>query len=124
MLSRIVQGAGPNVEAGHIRPTVRSLGTTAFAEKLCILHSEFTQRFADFDIQKSRFELLSNPFAAEVEKAPTNLQMELIKLQCSDALKSKYDAVGASQFPQFITDTMPQLHTEAALMLSMFGSTS
>uniref|UniRef100_A0A3P8RHG8 Uncharacterized protein n=1 Tax=Astatotilapia calliptera TaxID=8154 RepID=A0A3P8RHG8_ASTCA len=94
-----------------------------FAEKLCVLSTEFTWRFADFDAQKCRFELLSNPFAVDVAKAPTNLQMELIELQCSDTLKSKYDAVGASQFPHFIPDTMPGLRTHAAQMLSMFGST-
>uniref|UniRef100_A0A3P9DNK1 SPIN-DOC-like zinc-finger domain-containing protein n=1 Tax=Maylandia zebra TaxID=106582 RepID=A0A3P9DNK1_9CICH len=94
-----------------------------FAEKLCVLSTVFTRRFADFDAQKCRFELLSNPFAVDVAKAPTNLQMELIELQCSDTLKSKYDAVGASQFPHFIPDTMPGLRTHAAQMLSMFGST-
>ena len=35
----------------------------------------------------------------------------------------QYDAVGAAQFPRFIPDTMPQLRTQAAQMLSMFGST-
>ncbi|TWW81843.1 General transcription factor II-I repeat domain-containing protein 2B [Takifugu flavidus] len=92
---------------------------TEFAEKLHRVH----QRFADFDIQRSRFELLSNPFAVEMENAPTNLQIELIELQCSDTLKSKYDAVGASQFPHFIPVTMPLFHTETAQMLSMFCST-
>uniref|UniRef100_A0AAZ3REG1 SPIN-DOC-like zinc-finger domain-containing protein n=1 Tax=Oncorhynchus tshawytscha TaxID=74940 RepID=A0AAZ3REG1_ONCTS len=94
-----------------------------FAEKLSVLAAEFSRRFADFDAQKCKFELLSNPFAVDVENAPTNIQMELIELQCNDTLKSKYDAVGAAQFPRFIPDTMPQLRTQAAQMLSMFGST-
>ncbi|XP_072900801.1 general transcription factor II-I repeat domain-containing protein 2-like [Hemitrygon akajei] len=94
-----------------------------FAEKLSILGADFTRRFADCETQKSRFELLSNPFAADVESAPTNIQMELIELQCSDTLKAKYDSVGAAQFLRFIPDTMPQLRTQAAQMLSMFGST-
>lgn len=94
-----------------------------FAEKLRALGAEFSRRFGDFDVQKLRFELLSNPFAIDVEKAPTNLQMELIELQCDETLKSKFDAVGAAQFPQFISDTMPQLRTEVAQLLSMFGST-
>ena len=58
-----------------------------------------------------------------MEKAPTNLQMELIELQCDETLKSKFDAVGAAQFPQFIPDIMPQLRTEVAQLLSTFGST-
>lgn len=94
-----------------------------FAEKLSVLSAEFSRRFADFDVQKCRFELLSNPFAVNVENAPTNLQMELIELQCNDTLKSKCDAVGAAQFPQFIPDTMPEFRTQAAQMLPMFGST-
>ena len=49
--------------------------------------------------------------------------MELIELQCNDTFKSKYDFVGATQFPFFLPDTMPQLRAQAAQMLSMFGST-
>ena len=64
--------------------------------------------------KKCRFELLSNLFAVDVKSAPTNLQMELIELQCCDTLKSKYDSVGSAQFPRFIPNTMPQLCTQAA----------
>ncbi|XP_062373410.1 general transcription factor II-I repeat domain-containing protein 2-like [Sardina pilchardus] len=93
------------------------------AEKVGLLNADFTRRFSDFEAQKSRFQLLSNPFTVDVESAPTNLQMELIELQCSDTLKSKYDSVGHAQFPRFIPDTMPQLRANIAQMLSMFGST-
>ena len=64
--------------------------------------------------KKFRFELLSNLFAVDVKSAPTNIQMELIELQCCDTLKSKYDSVGYAQFPRFIPNTMPQLSTQAA----------
>ena len=69
-----------------------------FDEKLSILGADFTRRFADFDAQKSGLKLLSNPFAADVESTPTNLQMELIELQCSDTLKATYDSVGCCSF--------------------------
>ena len=94
-----------------------------FTEKLGILAADFKRRFADFDNKKSSFELLSNPFAVDVESAPANLQMELIELQCNDALKKKYDDVGAAQFVRFIPITMPQLRSQVAQTLSMFGST-
>ena len=94
-----------------------------FVEKLIALSAEFTQRFADFEAQKCMFELFSIPFAVDVESAPTNLQLELIELQCCDTLKSKFDSVGAAQFPRFIPDTMPQFLTQAAKMISIFGST-
>ena len=97
--------------------------TRQFTEKLGILGADFIRRFADFEAPKSRFELLSNPFAADVESAPSNLQMELIELQCSDTLKAKYESVGAAEFPRFIPDTMPHLRSQAAQTLSMFGST-
>lgn len=97
--------------------TIKTQICAQFAEKLSVLTAEFTQRFADFEEQKRRFELLSNPFAVDVESAPTNLQMELSELQCSDTLKSKYHALGAAQFPCLIPDTMPHLRTQAAQML-------
>ena len=94
-----------------------------FAEKVGTLSADFTRRFADFEAQKSRFQLLSNPFASDVESAPNILQMELIELQCRDTLKANYESVGTAEFPCFIPDTMPQLRTQVAQLLSMFGST-
>ena len=63
-----------------------------FADKLNILAADFQRRFADFEGQKSRFEMLSNPFAVDVESAPPNLQMEWTELQCNDTLKEKYES--------------------------------
>ena len=39
--------------------------STQFVEKLSALSAEFTRRFSDFEAQKCRFELLSNPFAVD-----------------------------------------------------------
>ena len=63
------------IMAEQIFPVV--LSSAQFAETLS---AEFSQRFADFEAQKGRFELLSNPFAIDVERAPTSHQLELIKL--------------------------------------------
>lgn len=62
-----------------------------FAEKLILLGAEFTRRFADFEAQKCRFELFIKPFVFDVNNAPSNLQMDLIELQCNETLQSKYD---------------------------------
>lgn len=94
-----------------------------FADKISVLAAEFRRRFADFEAQKGRFALLSNPFAVDAESSPPTLQMELIELQCNDALKAKYAAVGPAEFARFLPDTMPQLRNQAAQTLSMFGST-
>ncbi|KAE8277565.1 General transcription factor II-I repeat domain-containing protein 2B [Larimichthys crocea] len=47
--------------------------TAQFADKLSMLAADFRRRFADFEAQKSRFELLINPFGVDVESAPPNL---------------------------------------------------
>ncbi|CAF94945.1 unnamed protein product, partial [Tetraodon nigroviridis] len=62
-------------------------------------------------------------FAVAVESSPPNLQMELVELQCNDALKANSAAAGAAEFARFLPDTMAQLITQAARTLSMFGST-
>ncbi|XP_029698683.1 general transcription factor II-I repeat domain-containing protein 2-like [Takifugu rubripes] len=85
--------------AEQISPAV--LPSAQFAEKINAFSAEFSRRFADFEAQKGRFELLSNPFAIDMKSAPTSLQMELIELQCNDMLKSKYDCwcCAVSMFP-------------------------
>ncbi|KAI5618373.1 general transcription factor II-I repeat domain-containing protein 2-like [Silurus asotus] len=93
------------------------------AEKLHVLSAEFIRRFTDFESQKCRFEMLSNPIVVDMKRASTNLQMELIELQCSDTLKLKYDSVCAAHFPCFLPDTPLQLHAQAAQILSVFTST-
>ena len=76
----------PNHRA-QIFPAV--LPSAQLAEKINALTAEFSRRFADFEAQKGRFELLSNPCATDVKSAPTSLQMKPIELQCNDMLKSK-----------------------------------
>lgn len=96
---------------------------THFTDKLSTLRTEFLQRFADFEAQKKNFKLFRNPFTVEVETAPEQIQMELIKLQCNGTLKAKYDTAGPSQFSRSIPEAMPQLRLHAARTLCMFGST-
>lgn len=95
----------------------------AFAAKLNLLHVEFERRFSDFRKQQFQFQLFSNPFIVDVEAAPEHMQMELIELQCSSALKAKFDSAGAEQFYRLLPVTFPQLRLQAARVLSMFGST-
>lgn len=98
----------PSCQIMKEKPSTTVFPCAQFADKLNILAADFRCRFADFEAQKCRFELLSNPFAADVESAPPNLQMELIELQCKDTLKEKYGRVGA-EFACFIPDTMSKL---------------
>lgn len=76
--TQMLQG---NLAHFHCCQTVKTQISTAvfpstqFAEKLS---AEFPMRFA----QKCRL-LFSNPFAVDMESAPTELQMELIELLCT-----------------------------------------
>ena len=92
--------------AEWISPAV--LPSAQFAEKVNALSAEFSRRFAYFEAQKGRFKLLSNPFAIDVESAPTSIQMGLFELECNDVLKSQYDSGGSACFPCFFPTTMPQ----------------
>ena len=113
----------PSCQTMKERLSTAVFPSTQFADKLNILAADFRRRFADFEAQKCRFQLLGTPFAIDVESAPPNLQMELIELQCNDTLKEKYERVGAAEFARFIHGTMAELRIQAAQTLSMFGST-
>ena len=93
-----------------------------FADKLNILRAELTWRFRDFESQKGNSELFRNPFSADVETVPVELQMGLIEMQCNGSLKAKYDAEGLMQFFRSIPETMPLLRLHIARTLYMFGS--
>ena len=47
---------------------------------------------------KDDFKLFTSPFDVDVESALSEVQMELIDLQCSDELKSHFAAVGHADF--------------------------
>uniref|UniRef100_A0A8K9Y6G0 SPIN-DOC-like zinc-finger domain-containing protein n=1 Tax=Oncorhynchus mykiss TaxID=8022 RepID=A0A8K9Y6G0_ONCMY len=113
----------PSCQTMKEKLSTSAFPSTQLADKIGMLAADFRRRFADFEAQKSRLELLGNPFAVDVESSPPNLQMELIDLQCNDALRAKYAAVGAAEFARFLPGTMPQLRIQAAQTLSMFGST-
>ena len=60
---------------------------------------EFQRRFCDFRSHDSEFMLFSNPFHCNhPESAPTNMQLELIKLQESSDLKSSFQHLPLDKF--------------------------
>ncbi|KAK7919095.1 hypothetical protein WMY93_010379 [Mugilogobius chulae] len=54
------------------------------------LEHDFDQRFADFKAHSDTFKLFADPFSADVDTVPCEVQMELIDLQCNVELKSKF----------------------------------
>ena len=58
-----------------------------YSSQLMAPKEEFIRRFADFKAIEDQFNLLSSPFACDIETANEELQMELIDLQADNSLK-------------------------------------
>ena len=54
---------------------------TEFADQLQQLLNEFLACLKEFKSHKHLFEIFSSPFHTDIEKAPMDIQMELIDLQ-------------------------------------------
>ena len=91
------------------------------------LQVQFNDRFQDMRCQRENFKLFASPFDVEVEAAPEELQMELIELQSSGALKLKCKEMDSiiQFYKQYIMDdgSYPGLVQHAKKMCCMFGST-
>ena len=54
------------------------------------LHEEFCRRFKDFDRIDKSFELLCSPSTFDVERVKTDLQLELLDLQCDPVISGDH----------------------------------
>ncbi|XP_069767039.1 general transcription factor II-I repeat domain-containing protein 2-like isoform X2 [Narcine bancroftii] len=99
-----------------------------FVTVLHDLKNEFSSRFADFCLHGSDFKLFATPFSVNVETVPEIFQIELIEMQCSDQLKSKFNADDVSLIDFYKKYLLPygnykNLVEHAKKMASLFGST-
>lgn len=62
-----------------------------YSSQLMALKEEFIRRFADFKAIEGQFDLLSSPFACDIETATEELQVELIDLQADNSLKRLFE---------------------------------
>ena len=62
------------------------------------LQQEFIRRFADFKAIEGQFDLLSSPFACEIETSTEELQVELIYLHADNSLKRKFESKPLVEF--------------------------
>ena len=94
----------------------------AFVE---LLRREFADRFTDIRAHSGQLMLFSNPFQVEADGAPEAVQMELIELQCSAALKATFKEVPLVEFYRMHlpTEQFPALIKHATIIASLFGST-
>jgi len=92
---------------------------------LSTLRNEFSSRFTDVHSTLQELKLVSTPFDFPYDDAPTDVQRELVELQASDVLSSKfsscttlinfYHPLPRSQFPWWSAC--------AKRVITMFGST-
>ncbi|KAI6652917.1 General transcription factor II-I repeat domain-containing protein 2A-like [Oopsacas minuta] len=109
-------------------PTLRShqpCDVSCYAEFISDLKDQFNTRFADMDKHCKYFSYFAAVFDVEICDAPENLQMELIELQSSSELRSRFRDVPLLEFYQhYITpQRFPSLMKHAKEVAVLFGST-
>ena len=70
----------------------------SYSSQLMALKEEFLRSFADFKAIGGQFDLLSSPFACDIETAKEELQMELIDLQADNSLKRMFESKPLVEF--------------------------
>ena len=88
------------------------------------LKEEFIRRFADFKAIEGQFDLLSSPFACDIETATEELQMELIDLQGHNSLKRMFESKPLVEFYSSLhSENFQNLKKIARKMCVLFAST-
>jgi len=89
------------------------------------LQQQFHERFSDLDSKAGEMRLFQNPFEADVESCPDDLQMEVIELQQVTSLRtSSTETVCWLSFYKFFPKAdFPNIKTLASRFLSIFGTT-
>lgn len=103
----------------------KPVSCTKYAALVFDLIKEFQCRFQDFRKNEENFKLFSTPFSLDINKLPSNLQMECIELQSDIQLKEKFGNVSLLEFYKnhLPCDKYPNFYNHALLMSSAFGST-
>ena len=108
-------------------PTLGELnpGNTAkFVTCIAELKTRFSKRFADVKNHADKIQLFTVPFSADIETVPDKFQMELIDLQCSDALREAYNKQNLLLFYKNLDQNKyTNLVNNPKMMGVLFGST-
>ena len=95
-----------------------------FVKCISELKNTFSERFFDFRLQERNINFVKQPFFVEAEDTPTELQLELIDLQCDELIK-KFGEISVDEFyRKYVhSEKFPKLKKNAARIISLFGST-
>uniref|UniRef100_A0A3B1JES5 Uncharacterized protein n=1 Tax=Astyanax mexicanus TaxID=7994 RepID=A0A3B1JES5_ASTMX len=84
----------------------------------CVLEDlklAFSARFGQFRNEQATLQLLADPFSVDTETVPGELQLEIIELKCSTAMKTKhrempllefYQSLDREQFPNLFANNL------------------
>ncbi|XP_049333458.1 general transcription factor II-I repeat domain-containing protein 2A-like [Astyanax mexicanus] len=93
----------------------------------CVLEDlklAFSARFGQFRNEQATLQLLADPFSVDTETVPGELQLEIIELKCSTAMRTKHREMPLLEFYQSLDrEQFPNLFANAQKWISMFGST-
>uniref|UniRef100_H3AFH7 DUF4371 domain-containing protein n=1 Tax=Latimeria chalumnae TaxID=7897 RepID=H3AFH7_LATCH len=91
--------------------------TDKYKSLLMHLQEEFERRFQDFRSHENELVLFANPFGFDIDRAPGDMQLELIELQESSQFKAEYF------YANLPVASFPHLRAPALWIASLFGST-
>ena len=95
-----------------------------YSSQLMALYVEFIRRFPDFKAIEGQFNLLSSPFACDIETATEELQMEQIDLQADNSLKRMLESKPLVEFYSSLhSEKFLNLKKIARKMFVLFAST-
>ena len=101
------------------------IDVTYYSTFISDLSVQFDIRFADVEKYQREFSYFASPFDVNYIEAPEEMQLELIELQNSVELKSRYRDLSLVEFYQkYLTnDKFPVLRKHAKTIAVLFGST-
>ncbi|KAJ8867000.1 hypothetical protein PR048_032862 [Dryococelus australis] len=74
--------------------------------------NESESRLEDFKTSENDFFFFRDPFSFDVQKADSNVQMELIDNQCNTVLKNKFTEVGIPKFYSYLPSQSSEMCTD------------
>lgn len=98
---------------------------TKYANEVNKLLIGFNSRFEEIEKYSNSFDIFSTPFNVDPKVVPSNLQLEIIELQCNNELKQIFLSIPKIEFyNKYITsDKYSNLRYFAQRIVSAFGST-
>ena len=95
-----------------------------YGEIISALNDDFSRRFGDFRKIETSLAIVCDPFSIDIDSAPSELQLEIIDLQCDTDLRELHRHEEICKFYNTLnSDKFAQLKDFARKMLVIFGST-